>query len=175
MLQSQPVHLSYTTRRAGRCMRVGLLWLLLPVFLLWLLAGCASAPPPPVTTPVALTLVAAPDVNPDSQGRASPVVLRVYALKAAGSFESADFFSLQDRDTEILGADLDTRKEMVLRPGDQTGLEFEFDADVNALGFVAGYRDLNHARWRQVLPLTVGSEMAVTATLAADGIDVQVR
>lgn len=174
MLRPQPVHLSYMGQRLARHLRASLCWLLLPAVLLWLLAGCASAPEP-VTTPVAMTLVAAPGVNPDSQGRASPVVVRVYALKATGSFEAADFFSLQDKDTETLGADLDTRKEMVLRPGDQNSLDLELDADVNALGFVAGYRDLNHARWRQVLPLTVGSEMSVTATLGAGGIDVQAR
>ena len=76
-----------------------------------------------------LTLEAAPDVNPDAQGRASPVAVRFYALKAPGGFESADYFSLQDRDTETLGADMVLRKELVLRPGDKQDLQLELDAD----------------------------------------------
>lgn len=169
MFRVGPVHLSYAARRVS----VG--WLLFPALLaLLLLAGCAT-PPPPVTTPVALTLVAAPDVNPDAQGRASPIAVRFYALKAPGGFESADYFSLQDRDTETLGADLALRKEMVLSPGEQQDFQFELDADVNAVGFIGGYRDLNHARWRQVLPLSVGEPLAATVRFESDGIALQVR
>lgn len=167
MFRVGPVHLSYT---AGAVRARGLLFLAL--LALALLAGCATSP---VTTPVALTLVAAPDVNPDAQGRASPVAVRFYALKAPGGFESADYFSLQDRDTETLGADMALRKELVLTPGQQQDFQIELDADVSALGFTGGYRDLNHARWRQVLPLSIGKPLAATVHFESDGITLQAR
>lgn len=167
MFHVGPVHSSYAARG------VPARWLLFPLLLaLALLAGCAT---PPVTTPVSLTLEAAPDVNPDAQGRASPVAVRFYALKAPGGFESADYFSLQDRDTETLGADMVLRKELVLSPGQQQDFQFELDADVSAMGFTGGYRDLNHARWRQVLPLSTGKPLAATVRFESDGITVQAR
>lgn len=139
-----------------------------------LAAGCAS-PPKPVITSVSLTLAATPDVNPDAQGRASPVVARFYVLKAPGAFESADFFSLQDKDSVTLGGDLVQREEVILRPGEQRSFQLELAPDVKALGFVGAYRDLAHARWRQSEPLTPGRKIALTATYGARGIVLEGR
>ncbi|MBU2408148.1 MAG: type VI secretion system lipoprotein TssJ, partial [Gammaproteobacteria bacterium] len=86
-----------------------------------LVSGCAKPPPPPpppVVTKVELTLVAGPDANPDARGRASPLTVRVYALKSGNAFSSADFFSLFDKDQATLGAEIAQREEMLLRPGD---------------------------------------------------------
>lgn len=134
-----------------------------------LLGACAA--PKPVTTPVALTLAAAPNVNPDRQGRASPVVTRYYVLKAPGAFEAADFFSLQDKDAATLGADLVQREEVILRPGERRSVQLTLGADVKALGFMGGYRDLTHARWLQSVPLTPGQPLALTVTYGARGIE----
>ena len=53
-------------------------------------AGCGGGPPPPGS--VDLTVTAAPDINPDTAGRSSPVVLRVFHLADPTSFLAADFF-----------------------------------------------------------------------------------
>ena len=65
------------------------------------IAACATPPPPPppVISEIQLTVVAGPDVNPDARKRASPVLVRIYALKSAAPFEAADFFSLFEKDT----------------------------------------------------------------------------
>ncbi len=134
-----------------------------------LLTACA-APEKPVTTPVTLNLVAAPDTNPDVQGRASPLVTRYYVLKAPGAFESADFFALQDKDTATLGADLVQREEFILRPGERRRVQLTLAADVKALGFTGAYRDLSHARWRLSTTLTPGQPVNLTVTFGAQGI-----
>lgn len=134
-----------------------------------LLAACAT-PEKPVTTPVSLTLVAAPDTNPDAQGRASPLVTRYYVLKAPGAFESADFFFLQDKDTATLGADLVQREEVILRPGEQRSVRLTLAADVKTLGFTGAYRDLNRSRWRQSVALTPGQPLNLTVTFGAQGV-----
>ena len=36
------------------------------------------------------------DLNPDVQGRASPIVLRIYSLKSADAFNNARFFELYE-------------------------------------------------------------------------------
>ena len=119
------------------------------------LTGCSS-PPKPVITAVSLTLVGGADVNPDASGRASPLAVRVYALKTAAPFESADFFSLFEKDQAALGAELMHREEALLRPGERRALKFSLPADAKALAFLAAYRDLERARWREVRPLQPG-------------------
>jgi len=137
-----------------------------------LAAGCAGAPKP-VVTQVTLTLVGAADVNPDARGRASPLTVRVYALKAPAAFEASDFFSLFDKDTATLGAEMAQRQEVLLRPGQTHKLEMTLPADVTHLGIMAAYRDLDRARWREVRALQVGKPLVLDATFAAREIRLQ--
>ena len=55
-------------------------------------------PPPPEPTRVVLEFEAAGDINPNAEGRASPLVVRIYQLKSYSAFRKADFFSLYDND-----------------------------------------------------------------------------
>jgi type VI secretion system protein VasD len=122
-----------------------------------LVAGCAAPPPPkPVVTQVSLTLTAAADANPDARGRASPLAVRVYVLKTPGVFQSADFFTLYDKDVATLGADLVQREEVQLLPGENKKLAFTLQPDAKLIGVIAAYRDLEHATWREMRPLDVG-------------------
>lgn len=128
------------------------------------LAGCASKP---VVTPVSLTLKAAADANPDARNRASPMTVRIYALKSSGPFESADFFSLFEKDQATLGAELVQREEMLLRPGDSKALSMTLPADAKAIGVLAAYRDIERARWREVRAVEPGKPLALTVNFGA--------
>lgn len=140
-----------------------------------LAAGCASKPPPPVVTPVAMTLVARADVNPDARGRASPLSVRVYALKTTSAFQSADFFTLFEKDQATLGADVAHREELLLRPGDSRGLEMTLAADVRAIAVMAAYRDLERAHWREVRAIEPGKPLDVTVSFGARRIDIDAK
>lgn len=143
-----------------------------------LLTGCAKPPPPPpkpVVTPVALTLVAAADVNPDARGRASPLTVRVYALKTTGAFDAADFFTLFEKDQATLGAEMVQREEMLLRPGESKKLELTLPADAKALGVIAAYRDLERARWREVRVVEPGKPLVLTVGLGARQIRIDAK
>ncbi|RZI72787.1 MAG: type VI secretion system lipoprotein TssJ [Variovorax sp.] len=150
------------TRRLpyGRSLAAGLL--LVAAFAI---AGCAAKPP--VVTPVTMTVTAGADANPDVRGRASPLIVRVYALKSPGPFEGADFFSLFEKDTATLGAELIQREEMLLRPGESKKLDMTMPADGKAIGVMAAYRDLDRARWREVRAVEVGKPLALTISLGA--------
>ena len=126
-----------------------------------------------MVTPVALNLVAGPDANPDARGRASPLTVRVYALKTPAPFEAADFFSLFEKDQATLGGELVQREEMLLRPGESRKLAMTLSADVKALAFMAAFRDLDRARWREVRMLDVGKPHDLTVTFGARQISVQ--
>lgn len=138
------------------------------------LAGCSAPPPPPkpVVTQVSMTLTAGPDANPDARLRPSPLTIRVYALKSPGPFESADFFSLFEKDQATLGAEMAQREEVLLRPGESKKLEMTLAADVKVIGVMAAYRDLERARWREVKVLQVGKPLVMTATFGARQITI---
>jgi type VI secretion system protein VasD len=137
-----------------------------------LLLACANKP---VVTPVSLTLAAGADVNPDARGRASPLTVRVYALKSPAAFEAADFFSLYEKDAATLGAEMALREEALLRPGETKKLELTLPADAKALGVIAAYRDLERARWREVRALEVGKAVNLTATFGPRQVRIEAR
>lgn len=116
-----------------------------------LLAGCATPPPKPAE--VAGTIQASPQVNPSTSKRPSPLLLRVYELKTAATFNSADFMSLYQRDKTELGADLLGREEYTLAPGESRTFAKALSPDTRFIGVLAAYRDVEHARWRSVVPV----------------------
>ncbi|MBS0343631.1 MAG: type VI secretion system lipoprotein TssJ [Proteobacteria bacterium] len=140
-----------------------------------LAASCSAPPPKPVVTPVSLSLVAAPDANPDARGRASPLTVRVYVLKAPGPFQGADFFSLYDKDQATLGPEMVKREEVLINPGESKKLEFTLDPDAKNIAVLAAYRDIERARWRDLKPLDVGKPNAFTVNLAARQVRIDAR
>jgi type VI secretion system protein VasD len=112
------------------------------------LAGCLSNPPKPSN--VKLTLRATADVNPDANGRPSPVVVRIYQLKADAAFAGAEFFALYDDEQKALGPDLVKRDEFTLGPGESSPAPVQVSPDARFIGVIAAYRDYRNAQWRVV-------------------------
>jgi type VI secretion system protein VasD len=121
------------------------------------LAGCGKSPivlarPKPATSP--LSISASADTNPDANGRPSPVVVRLYQLKADDAFVNAEFFPLFDDDMKVLGPALISRDEYVLAPADHRMVEVAVSDDTKFLGAVAAFRDIRNAEWRVIVPVT---------------------
>jgi type VI secretion system protein VasD len=136
-----------------------------------LLAACAGAPKPASVTG---TIQASAEVNPSASNRPSPLLVRIYELKSAAGFNAADFMSLYQRDQAQLAADMIAKEEFVLAPGETKTFAKTLAPDTRFLGVVAAYRDVEHAKWRSVVPiqpnqpqkLTVkAGELAVEATI----------
>lgn len=108
------------------------------------------------TTRIDAELAAAKDLNPDTDGRPSPLVVRLYALKSTTAFNNAGFFALYDSEAAELGDDLQNREELEIRPGQKLELEREFKDETRFLGILAAYRDIDNASWRAVYELREG-------------------
>lgn len=137
--------------------------------------GCAKPPPPPpppAPTLLRATITAHAGVNPDITGRASPIVLRIYELKTAASFDHTDFFSLWDREKETLAADLVARDELQLRPGETKTVERAVDADTRVVAVVAAFRDLERATWRAAVGMRAHQLNAVSIDLGARTVSI---
>ena len=141
-------------------------------------AKVEPAPPPkPVlvvpTRQLQLAIQAGTLLNPDFLNRPSPVVVRVYLLRAEITFGAADFFSLFERDAATLGADLLAREELQLRPGRVVTVSREFPPEARYLGVVVAFRDVEKSTWRAVSNLP--DPPAATAKPPDQPIKVPVR
>lgn len=139
--------------------------------LLLVVAGCGSRPPKP--TVAELELRAAEDLNPDVNGRPSPLRVRLYELKSASGFMSADFFTLYERDKELLGADLLVREEIQVEPGMQKAVTRKLNPEAKYIAVLAPYRDIEKASWRASLePRPKGLKRVSRVTLQLDRLAV---
>ncbi|HET7868461.1 MAG TPA: type VI secretion system lipoprotein TssJ [Burkholderiaceae bacterium] len=134
----------------------GRLWPL-AALLAWALSACAVPPSTPLIgskeTSVSARITAAPGLNADTRKRPSPLVLRVYELAGRNAFDTSDFVSLYERDKDTLAADLVTRDELVLQPGEVREWKKTLAPQTRFIAVIGAYREIERANWRAVLPI----------------------
>lgn len=115
-----------------------------------LLSSCQTvyATFPPSTT---LNFNIANDINPDLDGRPSPVIIKVYELASKTVFENQDFFALYDNPDQVLRTDLLKIDELVFEPAQRTEYKMALQPATKAVAIIAAYRDIEGARWRAVV------------------------
>ncbi|AHL74122.1 type VI secretion protein [Stutzerimonas stutzeri] len=135
-----------------------------------LLGGCSAFSPNSDLTKLDLSLQGSDRLNPDLNGRPSPIVIRLIELKHPVAFENADFFSLYQRPKESLSPDLVIQEEMELRPGEQRDLKLFVQEGSRYVGVLAAYRDLPESNWRFVIPLEHKAQNRIELGLDEHGI-----
>lgn len=133
-----------------------------------LLAACAGAPKPASVTG---TVQASAEVNPSASNRPSPLLVRIYELKSAAGFNSADFMSLYQRDQAQLAADMIAKEEFVLAPGETKTFAKTLAPDTRFIGVVAAYRDIEHAKWRSVVAVQPNQPQKLTVKAGALAVE----
>lgn len=135
-----------------------------------LMAGCSSMSPYSNVTKLNLKLTASDQLNPDLNGRPSPIVVRLFELKHPVAFENADFFSLYERAKESLAPDMVATEELELRPGETVELKLSVEEGSRYVGVLAAYRDLPDTKWRYTLQATPMEVTDADLTLDQSGI-----
>ena len=134
------------------------------------LVGCSALSPNSDLTKLDLSLDGSDKLNPDLNGRPSPIVIRLIELKHPVAFENADFFSLYQRPKEALSPDLVIQEELELRPGEQRNLKLFVQEGSRYVGVLAAYRDLPESNWRFVIPLEHKAQNRIELSLDEHGI-----
>lgn len=134
------------------------------------LGGCSALSPNSDLTKLDLSLDGSDKLNPDLNGRPSPIVIRLIELKHPVAFENADFFSLYQRPKEVLSPDLVIQEELELRPGEQRALKLFVQEGSRYVGVLAAYRDLPESNWRFVIPLQHKAQNRIELSLDEHGI-----
>ena len=108
----------------------------------------------PIPDSLTISINSAADLNPDSEGRPSPIVLRIYELSDAKLFKEKDFFDIFDNDKESLAESLVKLNELELNPNESRKLDIRLNSSTKYMGFLAAYRDIDAAKWREIAALT---------------------
>jgi type VI secretion system protein VasD len=135
----------------------------------------APPPAPPKPSIAELSFVIDANVNPDAKGRPSPVVVRIYELKSLAAFNRADFFSLYEKDRELLAADLVNRDELPMIPGAKPQAITTLRSDTRYLGVVAAFRDIEGARWRASTPIFVNQTTRMEIKLDRNEVAIRLQ
>lgn len=122
------------------------------VFAVAMLTACAGGGAPK-DIELKGELIAAGNVNPNRNGRASPVKVVVFHLRNSEAFLAGDFFSLYDRKSAVLADDQISRVDIQITPGQQRALGSEFDPETRFIGVLAAFQQIDQANWRALLPL----------------------
>jgi type VI secretion system protein VasD len=110
------------------------------------------------------------DLNPDADGRPSPVVVRIYQLSSATDFLSAEFSAVYRNDAGILGKTLISKQEFVAIPGEHDTMQWDVASETRALGVLVAFRDIDHAHWRLI---TAPGSRPLTLLLSASTAQLQ--
>lgn len=137
--------------------------ILLTMAMLGLLISCASKPPKREDLDMQINATA--DVNPDMQGRPSPVILHILELNSTEQFNRLDYMSLTQPSGAAMGTEMLGKNQVILQPGETKTLPMELNPLTTAIGLVAGFRDIDNAAWRKVIPITQGDTKGISVTL----------
>lgn len=114
------------------------------------LTSCNSNPEISAKTEI----VSAQYLNPDINGQAEPIVLSLYQLTSPNNFNQASYNDLEENSAKALGTELIDKQTLEIKPNSTQQLLPQLSARTRYIGVIAGYRDINHANWRQLLTLT---------------------
>ncbi len=130
------------------------------------LAGCSSTPAPPKPPPVVtIDLSGSAEQNPDINGAASPVAVRIIELTGTNKFERAEVFALIDHEQQTLGADEAGMQEIILSPAEHRSVRIDPKPGVTAVGVAAIYRDIDGAQWRATAPVAANGPTKLAADI----------
>lgn len=106
-------------------------------------------------------------INPDTDGRPSPVVVRVFKLADQRQFSREDFLNLYENPEARLGKDLlGTLLLKELAPGEDRRETIELSPDVRYLGLLAEFVQYQRADAILILPITDHNTNKFDVTLA---------
>jgi type VI secretion system protein VasD len=140
--------------------------------LLAAVAACALlAPHAPAV--LKATFVAGPVINPDGDGRPSPVVVHVFELASEAEFTEAGFSALYEDADKTLGDALLARHSVILQPASTKMISANLAPHTSAIGAVAGLARFANVTWRALARTTPGKATAIRIVLDETGISIE--
>ena len=155
--------------------RLHLLQLVSYLCMITALTACSSLPWVSSPTRIDAQIVASFEINPDANGRPSPLVVRIYELKSISAFNDADFFKLYDEEVATLGGDLLSREEFELTPGEGREIIHNAHEQTRFFAVVAAFRNIDQASWRASKALKLNSKNSLIVKIDKQSLTINPR
>lgn len=143
-----------------------------------LIAHCSSSQLPAVMRPntcalpqsIQMVIRGGDHLNPNEEGRALPVEVRVYQLKAPHKMEESEFEAIWHNDHDTLGEDIVKVDVLYLYPNQRVARSFRREDGVTHVVAVAIFRHPSGQSWRTIYELPPApSDQACAQDLGVDG------
>lgn len=134
------------------------------------LAGCTSAPKPPVAQ---ISLNVQGNINPAKDGTARPVAIRIYELKSDTAFNTSGYFSVFNDYKATLDSEYLDSEKIQLVPNMKRKFDKPLHIDTRYVGVVSAFRDLEHSQWRAAAALP-SKESKPEIYILLDGTNVKI-
>ncbi|MCH9743916.1 MAG: type VI secretion system lipoprotein TssJ [Gammaproteobacteria bacterium] len=125
-----------------------LLFTIILIFATCVLSACASP-----QHKILLTTHSAEYLNPDINGKPSPLVLTLFELRSSIGFNQSSYQQLQDNCINALGNNLIDKQNIELRPGETKNIKQSITSDTRYIGLMAAYRNIQQAQWQRLVPI----------------------
>lgn len=119
-----------------------------------------------------ITLKAEAEVNPDLEGRPSPISVKVYELSSRATFDALDFDKAWSNATVVLSDQLLSSAEFVLLPKQTKQHQIALRPNTTHIAIVAAYRDIDHAKWKRVYAVNSSWFYRHAVSLTANAVEV---
>ena len=98
------------------------------------------------------------DINPDELGKASPLFIRMYELKAKKMMKKADFIEIYERDKEVLGADmLAVHKLKHFKPGESRTEHFVLSKKTHYVALYGEFLEFKESKFKLIIPVVANN------------------
>ncbi|GAB6263679.1 type VI secretion system lipoprotein TssJ [Photobacterium sp. R1] len=147
---------------------------MLPLMLLSLMVSGCSLWSEDLTAPqLVVNIRAASNINPNVDGKPSPVELRLYQLTDSQAFNQADFLQIYNDEQGVLKAELLlTRQLSSVLQGESRQEVLPLAAETKYIGVIAGFADYREAKNKVIYKPLVVSSAAINIDI--DGINLSV-
>ncbi len=121
-------------------------------------------------TDIQIELLVDADINPDEQGIASPLFVRLYELSSNKMMGRADFIEIYERDKEVLGADMiAVHKLKRLKPGENRTEHLVLDKKTNYVALYAEFLEFKESKYKLIIPVVANNVFRDSVVIRVSG------
>ena len=118
--------------------------------LIFFIFGCTSKKDP---THIDLEISTNKELNYNSDGVSSPLMLVFYELQSADKFSKLKYWDLADKNLNKLGKDLISKKKHIIIPNQKQTYKILFNDKSKFFGVIGKFRDIENSQWKQIIDL----------------------
>ncbi|ELA9196628.1 type VI secretion system lipoprotein TssJ [Vibrio sp. Vb2110] len=137
------------------------------------LSGCSFWGDEQAVPQLVVNIKAASNINPNVEGKPSPVELRIYQLTDSQAFNQADFIQIYNDEQGLLKAELLLARQLAsVLPGESRQEILPMAAGSKYIGVIAGFADYREAKNKVIYKPLIVSSAAINIEI--DGINLSV-